>query len=284
MEADLMAKPSIITPPKLSKHIFIGVHGDAGIGKTRLVGTTPGRVLVIRPPQEHFDSWLPADRKRAERGEIEEAIVNDWGDMDDLMEHLRGDGGKEYDWVWLDNASTLFDVLLDDVFAGVVDAKPHRKGGPIDQGEYGINMTQYARWIRHIVGADLFHFGFTAHSETTLSPDKDHEGSPIEKMMPWIQGKGMPGRFCSYTNIVAYYHKSKVGENPDRRVIRTESSKHYYAKDQFDAFGGRVLDPTMPKMIELIDKATGRSGGVKSATKTTQRTATTRRRVTRKGR
>jgi hypothetical protein len=290
-----MSKPSIIKPPEESKHIFLGIHGDPGMGKTRIVGTTPGRVLVIRPPQEHFDSWLPADRARARRGEIEEAVVKDWDDMNDLLAYLRSEGGKLYDWVWVDNASILSDVLLDDVFKEAIERKPSRKskssspdefpGGPIDQGEYGINMSQYARWLRHIVGADLFNFGFTAHSETARSPDKDSDGDPIEKLMPWIQGKGQPGRFASYTNVLAFYHKAKIGGQDDRRVLRMESAPTYYAKDQFDAFDGRLVDPTMPKLIAAIDKKTGRSGGVLPE-KTTQRkpARTASRRVTRKGR
>jgi hypothetical protein len=243
-----VSKPSIIKPPEESKHIFLGIHGDPGMGKTRIVGTTPGRVLVIRPPQEHFDSWLPADRARARRGEIEEAVVKDWDDMNELLAYLRAEGGKLYDWVWVDN------------------------------------MTQYARWLRHIVGADLFNFGFTAHSETTRSPDKDADGDPIEKLMPWIQGKGQPARFAGYTNVLAFYHKAKIGGKEDRRVLRMESTSTYYAKDQFDAFDGRLVDPTMPKLIAAIDKATGRQGGVLQET-TQRRTARpAARRVTRKGR
>lgn len=280
-----MPKPAIIKPIELTKHIFLGVHGDPGIGKTRLVGTTPGRVLIIRPPQEHLDSWLPVDKARAARGEIEEAVARDRDDMDQLMIHLREDGAQ-YDWVWLDNASIMFDILLDDVWDSVIRAKEHRKGGPIDQGEYGIAMTFYARWLRHIVGPDLFNFGFTAHSEIVPSPDKDSEGLPIDKLMPWIQGKQMPNRFTGYMNIVAYYQKAKIGGKEGRRVLRTESSPNYYAKDQFDAFGGRVVDPTMPKLLELIEKSPGRAA-VKSSNSgtTTQRTArkANRVRVTRKG-
>jgi hypothetical protein len=273
-------KPSIIKPPGLTEHIFMGVQGDPGIGKTRLVGSTPGRVLVIRPPQEHTDSWLPADRKRAAQGEIEEAVVNDRDDLDALLQYLRADGGV-YDWVWLDNASIMFDVILDDVWDSVIKVKEHRKGGPIDQGEYGIAMTFYARWLRHIVGPDKFNFGFTAHSEIVASPDKDAEGLPIDKLMPWIQGKQMPQRFCGYMNIVAYYHKAKIGGKEGRRVLRTESSPNYYAKDQFDAFGGRVVDPTMPKLLELIEKSPGRAAAGSGTTTQRPRQAS-RRRVIRK--
>jgi hypothetical protein len=161
------------------------------------------------------------------------------------------------------------------VFKEAIERKPSRKskssspdefpGGPIDQGEYGINMTRYARWLRHMVGPDLFNFGFTAHSEQVESPDKDAEGQAIEKLMPWIQGRQMPNRFCGYMNIVAYYHKAKIGGKEGRRVLRTESNETYYAKDQFDAFDGRVVDPTMPKILDLVEKSPGRAA-VKSGT------------------
>lgn len=256
-------KPSIIVPATMSKHVFFGLHGDPGIGKTRLLGTSPGKVLIIRPAQDHLDSLLPADKAR-----VEQAVVSDWDDMDVLLSHLRSDG-EQYDWVWVDTASSLFHVLLDDVWASALHRKPERKEFDLDKGEFGINMNRLARWFRHVIGPDKFNFGYTAWSEPSPSPDKDAQGDPIDKLMPWIQGKGMPAMLTGYMNVVAYYHKAKIGGTEGRRVLRTESSINYYAKDLFDAFGGRVVDPTMPKIVDLIANSPGRKAASGSTKRTT---------------
>lgn len=269
-----MAKPSIITPVALSKHIFFGLYGDGGIGKTRLIASSPGQVLIIRPPTDHLNSMLPADKARAAKGEIEQAIVRDWDDMDELLLHLRMEG-ERYDWVWVDTKSALFHTLLDDVWDDAVQRKKERKEFDLDKGEFGINMNRLSRWTRHIVGIDKFNFGYTAWGDVTTSPDKDEDGDPIEKLMPWIQGKNMASLHAGYMNIVGYYHKAKIGGKDDVRVLRTESTPRYYAKDQFDATGGRVVNPTMPKIIDLIDKSPGRA---KAAPASRTKTTTTKKR------
>lgn len=272
-------KPSIITPASTSKHIFMGIHGDTGIGKTRLIGTATelGKTLIVRPPTDHLDSLLPANKAA-----VEQAVVRDWADMDQLLEFARSDSKDLPDWWFYDTLSALFHTLLDDVWDSAVRRTPSRADFDLDKGEFGINMNRLSRHLRHIVGADAFNVGFTAWSETAISPDKDSEGEAIEKLMPWVQGKGMPAMAAGYMNVVAYYTKAKIGGKEGTRVLRTESSPNWYAKDQFDAFGGRVVNPTMPKIVGLIEKSPGRQAV--AAKKTTKRPASrpARRRVTTK--
>jgi hypothetical protein len=253
-------KPGIIEPANNTKHIFLGVHGDPGIGKTELEGTSPGKVLIIRSPQSHLNAIPP---KRL--AQIEKATVKDWDDMHELRSYLREDG-HVYDWVWLDDAGSVFESLMDDIWDDTVKRKPSRAEFGLDQGEYGINMERFSRWMRHIVGADKFNFGYSAWSTVYKSPDLDQDGDPVEKLMPWVRGKGMPQMMCGYMNIVAYYHQAKIG-GKRKRVLRTQSDDRYYAADKFGATGGRVIEPTMPKIIELVDKARGEQKPAKSTNK-----------------
>lgn len=252
----------------MSKHIFMGLYGEPGIGKSRLVGTSPGRVLILRPPVDHLDSLLTADKER-----VEEWIIRDWSDMNEAEEFLR-EHGTAYDWVWVDSWSLLQDVLLDDVFSDAVERKPERAKYWADKPEYGVNMGRIGAWMRHTVGPDLFNFGFTAHPATLASPDLDPEGDPVEKLMPWIQGRNMSPKLSGYTNILCFMEKSgKQG----RRVLRSQSDVRYYAKDQFDAFPDGVLwDPTMEKVVRLINAQrktakTAKSGAARVGSKSIAR-------------
>jgi hypothetical protein len=263
-----MRKPGLIEPANKTKHIFIGVHGDPGIGKTELEGTSPGKNLIIRSPQSHLNAIPPKQLAK-----IEKATVSDWDDMMELQSYLRVDG-EAYDWVWLDDAGSLFEQLMDDIWDDVIKRKPARAEFGLDQGEYLINQQRFFRWLRHIVGADKFNFGFTAWSQLYDSPDQDEDGDPISKLMPWMRVKGSPLMLCGYMNVVGYYTKAKIG-GKDQRVLRTESSPRYYATDKFGALGGRVVEPTMPKIIERIEKARG------ATTRETKRPAAKRRAVRR---
>lgn len=269
-----MSKPGIIGPPKMSHHITAGIYGDTGVGKSRLTATSPGHVLIIKAPAAKIDSWLPEDKARARRGEIEVAEVRDHDDLsgdNGLLPFLREEG-EQYDWVWMDDVQSLFDVGMDDLWETVIQEKPARARYGLDQSEFGINMDRLARWLRYVLGPDKFNFGFTSWADKTLSPDKDSDGDPIEKLMPYVQGKGMSLKFSGYMNVLAYMSVVEVkGRDKPARLLRTESSPTYYAMDKFDAFNGRVLDPTVPKIENLVKK----SQGYTAPAKTTNRPAAT---------
>lgn len=266
---------SLIKPVARTKHINLALFGEPGIGKTRFVGGSGGKVLIIRPPVDHTDSLMPDDKRRAE-----EAVVKDWSDMNELLEHLRHEG-EQWDWVWVDSWSLLQDVLLDDLFETAVAEKPARARYWADKAEYGVNMGRIGSWMRHAIGPDLFNFGFTAHPAVLASPDLDEDGDPVEKLMPWIQGKNMSPKLCGYTNIVAFMEATGKDR---KRIIRVRSDERFYAKDQFDALpDGKLLNPTMTRFVKLVDESPGRKGSAEAErrnTTTTKRPA--RRRVVKK--
>lgn len=232
-----MAKPSGIRKVVPGKKIKLLVYGKPGSGKSVLAGTSP-RCLILRPPTDHLDS-LPANSS------VEEWILNDWDDMNEAMEYLRHEGGKDYDWVWVDSISLLQDHTLDHVWADAVARKPDRAKFGVDKGEYGINMTRLGGWFRHVVGSAQFHLGVTAHPfETT-----DLEGEPV--MMPWVQGNMMSDKICGYMNAVGRLYVAEKKNGPGTyRVLECEHKGLYYGKDQLGI--GRMTEPTIPKIMDKI--------------------------------
>jgi hypothetical protein len=265
-------------PTVNTKHVFMGLYGAPGVGKTRLVGTSAeiGQTMIIRPPTDHTDSILLKDKSG-----IEERISRDWGDMYDLIDELRMAPLGKWAWVWLDSISGWQDFGLDDLFESAVARKPARKEYGPDQGEYGINMFRIGAWFRHLVGPDTFNFGFTAWTANLPSPDLDEDGDPTAKLMPWVQGKQMSSKLCGYMNLVCYLDQLKSGT----RILRSQSTEAFYAKDQFDAFGekGTMTNPTMPKIMDAISNSPGRkkaTGGKKTTKRTAQKP---RRKIARRG-
>lgn len=266
-----MARPKEIGLVANTRHAKLAVYGDPGVGKTRMIGSSPGKVLIIKPPTDHTDSMLPADRAR-----VESWTISDWDEMGKALEYLRHDGA-EWDWVWVDSISLLQDHLLDDIWETTIREKPARARWGLDQGEYGLNFFRLAAWTRHVVGPDLFNFGFTAHCAQLL-PSED--GQADRKLMPWIQGKNMSPKFCGYMNVVAFLEQAKIGGKDGRRVLRLNSSERFYAKDQFDMTeSGRVVDPTMEKVAGLIEASRQKA----KAPNTKRAPAARRRRAVKKG-
>jgi hypothetical protein len=72
--------------------------------------------------------------------------------------------------------------------------------------------------------------------------------------MPWVQGKQMSAKLSGYMNIVSFMDVNSKGA----RVLHTSSTDRYYAKDQFDAIeGGKLVNPTMPKLLAAIEEKRG---------------------------
>lgn len=257
-----------------SKKINLCVYGPPGIGKTRFIGTCAeaGPTLILRPPVDHTDSIVDH--------EVDEWVLHDWGEADDALLYLRNEGAEKYKggWVWLDSLSLWQDQGLDDLWEKIIVEKPHRARWGLDKGDYHINMQRIGRWIRHMVGCPHWNFGVTCHPRVTESTEDEED--PVEKLMPWVQGKMMAPKVCGYMNVVGYMEWEKMRKR-DVRVLHMNSTDKYYAKDQFSCFeDGRLINPTMPKLLDAISKGKNSSG----AAATSNVTRTNRRRRAASGR
>lgn len=204
---------------------------------------------------------------------VEQFEASTWEKMLEIQEFMRM-ANHGFDWVWWDCASVAQDALLDDIWSGTVAEKPARAflidpdtgkpGKPnttptsgLDKGEYGRNMERIGQWVRHMVGANSFHFGITFHPFEGPHPTND-EGDIL--LQPWVQGKGMVSKLCGYMNMVMFM---EVKENTEkelkwRRFHMTENER-FYAKDQYDAFlpKGYADNLTVPKLMAAVEKARG---------------------------
>jgi len=272
-------------PLTASKATQLLIFADSGWGKTRLAGTSTRdennkpkhKVLLIRPPVDHTDSILSIDKPFCQ-----EWITHDWSEMDEVHEHLRHEG-NQWDWVWFDSASAYQEVGLDDLWDTIITEKPHRKRHGMDKGDYWINMQRMGRKLREFVtisNSGAFNFGITAWI-ADMAPSEDEEKP--RKLMPYIQGKNMASKTCGYMNVVGF------GEFTDKgtRVLRFMETDRYYAKTDFDDASGpgsfaankyKLLNPTMPKIEDMIKKSVGRpQRAARTKTTTTRRTRRTRR-------
>jgi hypothetical protein len=185
--------------------------------------------------------------------------------MDDAQEYLRLHG-HEWDWVWLDSISLWQDTGLDDIWQAVLERRPDRGAlhAGMDKGEYGRNMERIGQMVRDVVALDTFNFGITAHPTTRL----DAPGGE-RKMMPWVQGSMMSEKVCGYMKMVGYMEK-KRSPSTGRvyRQISFDETDDYYAKDQYNAFDkGRIIDPTIPKLVAAVAAAKGGTTTAKSTGK-----------------
>lgn len=239
-----MAKPTqIVKVVDSSKYVNILVYGPPGAGKTPFAGTSP-KALILEADD--------GEASAASQGTSAEMWkVRDWGDLDEAYEWVRQEGYKEFDWVWLDSGTLFQERGLDNIMADLVAEKPHRSRYLPDRGEYRENMTRLKEKIRYLKALPV-NFGLTAHSMRIEDTDNNEV-----LYVPAFQGAGVWEKISSYMDIVAYmdFMKSNREEDVGRRVLRLENLPRHIVRDRFHCTEkGALVDPTIPKLMSLIEK------------------------------
>lgn len=226
---------------KITNGVNMMVYSHPGVGKTVVAGTSPKAVLIQASGLDTAAS-AHAFGSKAKRWP-----VKTWDDMDEVLEYAEHEGKKAFSWWWLDSITLFQELGLDDIMDDLVMAKPHRNLYVPDRGEYGENMNRLSRWVRAMTTLPI-NFGITAHVGLT----SDEEGNEI--YMPLVHGRNMPQKICAYMEVVGYLKVAEDKEGEKHRVLYTQPNGKFYAKDGFDAFPQRIVNPSVPKMLALIKK------------------------------
>lgn len=238
-------RPAAIMPvADDNPYVKIMLYGEPGVGKTVFVGTSPNCLILSHDPDELASA-------KHHGSTAERWHVSDYNDLTDAYEWLRANPGS-YDWVWLDNGTLFQEQGMDQIMLDLVAGKPHRNQFIPDKPEYQENQNRLGTLIRQLKALPV-NFGVTAHVMRMY----DQEEEDKVTLMPLFQGgQGqLSQKFCGYMGVIAYMQARYTKEGFENFII-TRARNRIYAKDRFNAIpGGRMVNPTVPKVMELINQA-----------------------------
>jgi len=230
----------------------IFVYGDPGVGKTPLATSAP-RTIVLNADG--------GDALESAREQSKNFKVIDVEGHDDLWEFYRwmkvrlDKGQQPADWVWLDSITLFQDLGMDELMVEAVKRNQNRDPFIPDKPEYQKNQNRLHSWVRHMTRLDVG-FGMTAHTMRVVETNEDDEEVTI--YMPSVQGgQGtLSSKLCARMSIIGRLYiveKEVNGKKVARRMMQTRRRGAYYARDRYNALGGSVTNPTVPKIVEAIE-------------------------------
>lgn len=174
-----MAKRSIlerIRKPKVSAgRYLVVVYARGGVGKTTLLGTIPGRGLVIDIPDYEGGDMVLLGKKN-----IDVAPAETWEDLNELYMALKKGRGKigsiQYDWVAIDSITACQQLARKKVIKerDEIASKPYVIRLQ-DWGSMGQLMAQLFERFR-LLSIPVY---FTAQERVRRDRDDDEAGSVV---------------------------------------------------------------------------------------------------------
>lgn len=236
-----------VKPPQLNvEYVNALVYGEPGVGKTFLMGTADDDERTS--PSLVFDVEGGMATLRRKPG-IDVYPVRSMEDLtkgfETLWESIT-DGEMYYKTVGIDSLTELADLDLKDIMTKAYNANPDKIDKDVpDQRGYGKSRSH----IRNIVRAfrDLPCNVIYIASIGTLQ----EEGQP-NKVYPAFSGKlrtEVPG----FMDIVGYlYNEVDPIKGDITRHLQVQGTRRVVAKDRTAALGGKVINPTIPMLWDLI--------------------------------
>lgn len=280
-----MSKPSQIrSAANQERFVNALFYGFPGIGKTRLLGSSTGKVLVLECGKSETDTCVAAGQ------DVDVWEIHKRSELDEAYEYLRHEGYNDYKWAWVDGLSPLEGRLMKEQLRTQHAANTNRSDLVPAPDDYLKIQSIMDKFVTDMVDLPM-NVGFTAHvmmEEVTLI-DEDGDESQVLMMLPQIQGGHgkLSQKICAYMNIVGYMD-TLDGKDGKQRAMLVRFDGRHVAKDRFNCLANEngwlfIPDdkPFMPTIEAKVSralgkgpkKATGVKKVAKKATKSTKKTA-----------
>src|SRR4029077_18532946 len=238
-------------PEDLPDYLNILIYGEPGAGKTWQIGTaadhpatSPVLLLDIEGGTRTLRHRKDIDIIRIKTGKQLSEVNNR------LFKSISAEGTIYYKTIGIDSLGELSLLDMKDIMASAFNKNPDTTDidvpSPREWGKTRNHMRDIVRAFRDLPCNTIF----TAHVRT-----REEEGQPTS-YFPSFSGQlrsDIPG----LVDMVGYLYVDLKGKEPTRK-LQFAQTRRVEAKDRTGAFGTEVVDPSIPKLWDLINANGGK--------------------------
>lgn len=220
--------PKLYKPSSSAKQAFgLCIYGRGGVGKTTLIGTMPGKGLVIDVPQIEGGTFVLEDKA----DNIDIVPVETWNEVDDIYWYLAKQK-HDYRWVAIDSITAFQELAKRKVIKERdLDADPHM-----------IQLQEYGK-MGQLIGELIYRFRTLPVHTIWIAQERkfgSDEGANVigPDVIPSALSALMPSMM-----IVGRLSVQQQEDGSWGRVLRIGSHPDYYTKVR--AKPGLVVPPSV---------------------------------------
>lgn len=223
------ALPRLYKPSSSAKQAFgLCIYGRGGAGKTTLIGTMPGKGLVIDVPQVEGGTFVLEDQA----DHIDVVPVEQWDEVESIYWHLQK-GQHDYKWVAIDSITAFQELAKRKVIKErdlALNADPHT-----------ITLQEWGK-MGQLVGELVYRFRTLPIHTIWIGQERSHGEDKITgpDIIPSALSALMPSMM-----LVGHLSVQQQEDGSWERVLRVGPHPEFYTKVR--AKPGLTVPPVIAK-------------------------------------
>jgi phage nucleotide-binding protein len=225
------------------QHINILIYGKSGVGKTQLAGSAdavPSMRKVLVMDVEGGTMTLAHSYP-----DVDVVRVRHWNEVAELADFLQT-GNHDYQTCIVDSLTEAQKFNMSAVMAKRIEereAKGEEQDPDVpDMRAWGKNIEQIRKFVRFFRDLEMNTI-FTA----LVKEDKNPRTGLIERK-PYLSGK-LADEVAAFLDVVVYYYMKKV-DDENKRLLLTQATDEYVAKDRTGKLPALLESPTMEEIMQ----------------------------------